>query len=110
MDLYFDKGYTFVLNDEQWVIVGIDWDDYEYPYECYPVEVVNEAKQIIENGGIIDDNPDFVYDDYRYLLEDVYVDNRQCLSEYFLFEIMHEAMQKENEELKAEIITLKGGN
>lgn len=109
MEFYFNKGDTFIWNDEQWVIVNIDYEDDEYPYECYPVKIVDKAKQIVENGGIIDDDPDFVYDDYEDVLNDVYIDDRQCLSESWIFEIFYESLQKENEQLKAEIKKLKEG-
>lgn len=110
MEFYFNQGDTFVWNDEQWTIACIDESDYEYPYECYPTEIVNKAKQIVEDGGVIDDNQDFVYDNYRDILDDVYIDDRQCLSEGWIFEIIYEALQKENEQLKAEIKQLKEAN
>lgn len=108
MTFYFSEGDTFAWNGEQWIIANIDCEDEEYPYECYPVEVVDKAKQIVEDGGIIDDDQDFVYDDYRDILDDVYIDDRQCLSESWIFEILYEALQKEIESLKAEIKQLKG--
>ena len=110
MDLYFNKNDTFIWNDEQWIIANIDYEDDEYPYECYPVKIVDKAKQIIEDGGIIDDDQDFVYDDYMDILDDVYIDDRQCLSESWIFEIMYEAAQNEIKQLKAKIIKLKGEN
>lgn len=108
MEFYFNENDTFVWSGEQWTIVHIDGFDDEYPYECYPTEIVNKAKQIIENGGIVDDDQDFVYDNYMDVLNDVYIDDRQCLSEVWIFEIVHEALKKEIEQLKAEIKMLKG--
>lgn len=108
MEFYFHENDTFIWNDEQWVITHIDKTDEEYPYECYPTEIVNEAKQIVESGGIVDDDQDFVYDDYMDILDDVYIDDRQCLSESWIFETMYEALKAENEQLKAEIKMLKG--
>ena len=108
MTFYFSEGDTFIWDDEQWTIAHIDSSDDEYPYECYPTEIVNKAKQIIEDGGIVDDDQDFVYDNYRDILDDVYIDCRQCLSECWIFEIVYETLQKENESLKAEIKQLKG--
>lgn len=108
MEMYFNEGYIFTYNEEKWIIVNIDYEDDEWPYECYPLRVVEKAKQILENGGIVDDDQDFVYDNYVDILDDVYIDERECLSEQWLFEAMHEASQKEIEKLKEEIAKLKG--
>lgn len=102
MEFYFNIDDTFVWDDQQWIITHIDVTDEEYPYECYPKEIVDKAKQIVKDGGVIDDYA-FVYDNYIDVLDDIYIDCRQCLSEIWIFEIVYESVQKENERLKAEI-------
>jgi hypothetical protein len=107
MDLHFNKGDTFVAGNQNWIIVGIDNEDCEYPYECYPVETVQEAKRIVEEGVVIDDD---VFDDYTDVLDYEFVDERMCWSDFDIVESKYEAAQKEIEALKAEIEKLKGEN
>lgn len=107
MDLHFREGDTFMTMDEQWIVVHIDYWDDEYPYECYPIETVEKAKQIVKDGGIIDGD---AFDNYYDVLEYEFIDERICWSDFDILEYKFKAVEKENESLKAEIKKLKGEN
>ena len=100
MELYFDEGQVFNYYGEYWEIAHIDYSDDEYPYECYPVQVIQDAKQIIEN----DDECD--YCSYVDVLNDMFVDDRICFSEHSIQQYIYE---EEIRVLKARIKELESG-
>ena len=101
MQLHFDEGYKFQYDGEEWEIEHIDFSDDEYPYECYPLAILDKAEEIA-------DSDDCMYSDFTEVLEEVFIDERICFSEYQLMQFENEALQKEIESLKAEIKQLKG--
>lgn len=110
MDYWFDIGDAFVddFDDLEWEIVRIDYEDDEYPYECWPVDIINQAKKMAEDGGFTDEDGEFwEVDDYKDVLCDYFVDERMCCSNYGIKEHQHRQLQKENRKLKAEIKKLK---
>lgn len=112
MDYNFDIGDTFMddaIDGLTWEIVRIDYEDDEYPYECWPVEIIKQAKKIAEDGGFTDEDGDFwEVDDYEDVLCDYFVDERMCCSNYDIKDYQHKQTLKENKQLKAEIKKLKG--
>lgn len=101
MDYRYDIGDTFMddaVKDLKWEIVRIDYEDDEYPYECWPVDIIKQAKKIAEDEG----------DDYDDVLDYDFIDERQCFSEYDIKDYEYKQLQKENKRLKAENKKLKG--
>ena len=113
MDYNFDIGDTFVddaIDGLMWKIVNIDYEDDEYPYECWPVDIIEKAKKIFEeDGGFTDEDGDFLeYNDYEEVLQECFIDERQCFSEYWIKDYECKQLKAEIKKLKAEIKKLKG--
>lgn len=112
MSFRFREGDTFIDGDLEWVIVDIDHEDDEWPYECYPVKIVEKAKQMAKEE---DDSFDemLYWGDVICILNDYFIDERQCWSDLDIQEFMYETeikkLKDEIKNLKAEIKKLKGG-
>ena len=105
----FDKGDRFIDCDIEYEIVYIDYEDDEFPYECWPTDIVDRAKQIAEDGGFTDDDGEFWdYDDHYDVLCDNFIDDRLCCSNYDIKEYLHKQSQKEIKMLKTALKKLQG--
>jgi hypothetical protein len=109
MHHWFNIGDTFIFDGLKWEIVRIDFEDDEYPYECWPVDIIEKAKKMAENGGITNEYGGLLeFDDYEYVLIDYFVNKRMCCSDYDIKDYLHRQTIEENNKLKAEIKKLKG--
>ena len=119
MEYMFDIGDTFTEDFDEnlkWEVVRIDYEDDEYPYECWPTDIIKQAQKIVDDGGYTDEDGDFLeYDDLYEVLLDFFVDERSCQSDYNLkyyqckqLEKENKQLKSENKKLKAEIKKLKG--
>lgn len=115
MDLHFNEGERFCLNDgSEYEVVHIDYSDEEYPYECYPVEIIEKTKNILQNGVLVNeeeglwehkDEDGEVYefyqgDKFNNVIYEWFPDDRYCLSDYHILEYKYEQLQKEFDALK----------
>ena len=111
MEYMFDIGHRFMDDfDEnlEWEVVCIDYEDDEYPYECWPVDLIKQAQKIVDDGGYTDEDGDFwEYDDLYGVLLDFFVDERLCESDYNLKYYQCRQLEKENKQFKAENKKLK---
>ena len=111
MIYYFDKGDKFIDCGIEYEVVHIDYEDDEYPYECWPINIVDKAKHIAEDGGFTDEDGEFWdYDDYKEVLWDVFIDDRLCCSNCNIKDCIHQQTEIENQMLKAALKKLQGGN
>lgn len=93
MNLRYCEGDTFMLDGEEYEIANIDRGDEEYPYECYPVEIVKEAKMIAEEND----------DSYVAVLDDRFIDYRECYSDFNVENYSHLSTKRELEKLKSQL-------
>lgn len=111
MEYYFDIGNRFMDDfDEtlEWEVVRIDYQDDEYPYECWPVDIIKQAQEMVEDGGYTGEDGEFwECDDVYMALLDCFADERMCQSDYDIKDYMYKQIQKENKQLKAENKKLK---
>ena len=107
----YDIESIITVDDERLMVVAIDGDDECANYECYPVEIVAKAKEIMVNGGTVDceNDPDYcwVFDDYVAVLSNIFDDYRQRVTDLDILLGECKRLYAENEMLKAEIKKLK---
>lgn len=94
MKIYYCEHTVFKYDGEEWMIINVDCEDDEYPYECYPVRIVQEAKRITEDD-----------DYYEDILDEKFIDERICFSDHDIQEYIYE---EEIKTLKARIKELEG--
>jgi hypothetical protein len=70
----------------QYELVNIDKEDDEYPYECYPVAIVEKAKEIASSQN--KNYRDIILFSEYY---DEFVDERLCLSEIYFENCKHDS-------------------
>ena len=95
MNYRFNEGETFIYDDEEVEIVEIDNEDDEFPYECWPVKIVKQAKEIDENQS---EDDEFAYCGYYDVLTSKFIDERICLSDYDIECCKHSETKKKLKE------------
>lgn len=93
MNLRFNIGDSFIYEGKEYEIAGIDYEDEEYPYECYPAKILAKAQEIAERTE--KDIEDVLYDRYT----DKY---RLCASDFDIERYQHLVTQKQLEKLLKE--------
>lgn len=122
MDLHFDVGDTFFIDGDiengLYEIVNINYEDDEFPYECYPIEIIEKTKKILANGVLKDEGEELyefkdedgeIYEFYKnlsfnYIMDNFFVDERRCCSDYDIMEYMYKQTKKELEILKGKSV------
>lgn len=125
MDLHFNEGDRFYIDaDTEYEIVDIDREDEEYPYECYPVEIVEKTKNILTNGVLVDEDEELceykdeageVYvfnqgDNISSVIYDWFPDDRRCLSDYEILAYQYDKLKKEFDALKSKVFVVEEVN
>lgn len=125
MDYNFKEGKRFFVEDEEFEIACVDESDDEYPYETYPVRIVEKTKHILENGWFkeVDSFGDEVYEfidkdgepyqytdvdkkrGWKYIIFDFFSDERQCMSESDIWQYLYNQTTKELKEAVASVKT-----
>ena len=122
MDYNFKEGKRFFIKNEEFEIICIDKSDDAYPYETYPVKIIEKTKHILENGWVkeVDSFGDEVYEfidkdgesyqytdvdkkhGWKYVIFDFFTAECQCMSENDIWQYLHIQMEKELKKAKGE--------
>ena len=92
-DRCFNVGDIFIYDGSECEITRIDYEDEEYPYECYPVKIIVKARKVADKKG------ECVED----ILNDRYIDERICLSEYDIEWWKHRNTEHEMKKIQVEL-------
>ena len=82
MQIHLCENTTFKYNGKDWQITNTDYEDDDYPYECYPTQCIQKAKELIKNND--------AYDSYKDLLNEWFIDERICFSKCEIQECIYE--------------------